>query len=171
MSQQTPLPSKKVVSGGIAVGLGIICIILIVGLIGAVVDYTSIISGKDSNIKSLNSRVAGLASIVSLSNSTTWVYDQTVSQGAGSYSTWTFSASYSGYVSVYVEISNVSETNVEVIYFAYGVSFHQTQVLSESNDVAFFPILPCSDITVGVGNANTAVQEGATETVMITYTY
>jgi hypothetical protein len=169
MSQQIPPPPKKVVSRGVAIGLGIICLILIVGLIGAIADYTSIISGKDSTINSLNSQVSSLKSIVGLSNSTTWVSEQTVSQGAGSYSTWTFSASYSGYVSVYVEISNVSDTNVEVIYFAYGVSFHQTQVVSEGNNIAFFPILPCSDITVGVGNGS--ILSGATETVTITYYY
>ena len=38
---------KKVVGRNIAITLGIICIILAVSLVGAIADYTSIVSGKD----------------------------------------------------------------------------------------------------------------------------
>lgn len=43
---------EKKVSRTVAIALGIICIILAVGLVGTIADYTSIISGKDNTISS-----------------------------------------------------------------------------------------------------------------------
>lgn len=40
------MSEKKVVGRNVAIALGIICIILVVGLVGAVANYTSIISEK-----------------------------------------------------------------------------------------------------------------------------
>ena len=74
MSEQKP--EKKVVGRTVAIALGIICIILAVGLVGAVADYTSIISGNETyyqnQISSLNSQISSLnAQINSLQDQVT----------------------------------------------------------------------------------------------------
>jgi chaperonin cofactor prefoldin len=243
---------KKVVGRNVAIALGIICIILAVGLVGAVANYTSIISGKDntivskdsqiqtltsqknqlqtwlegnetllnetqtwlngnrtllsqtqtwlnanltlidtlntqitnlqdqisdlnSQISSLNSQITNLQSqvnnltdIVNLAKSTIWVDDQTISQPASSYTYWTVSASYAGYVSVWVQTSTTTNTYVRVIYSSHGVNYdHQIGV--GTGGTAVFPLLPCSSIEIRVGNTN--LISGATETVTITYHY
>lgn len=250
---------RKVVGRNVAIALGIVCILLIAGLGGAMAYYTMAINDKDNQINSanntinqLNSTIADqintiaslnvnitnltneknqlqawldgnetllslrisslnaqitqlqtwlsgnitaynslqsaynnyandhtysdeqyitLNSIIFLVDSTVWVNDQTVSQpavGLGvSYSAWTFSASYAGYVLVWVQSSSVAGTHVRVIYSAYGVNFDQEIVVSVGG-TAVFPILP-SSILVEVGNANSS--GGANETVGITYYY
>jgi hypothetical protein len=87
----------------------------------------------------------------------------------GSYTYWTFSASYAGYVSVYVQSSTSGATYVEVIYSAYGVSYDNQIGVGSGGYSVTFPILPSSNIEIGVGNSN--LINGATETVTITYYY
>lgn len=183
------MSEKKVISRNVAIALGIIAIILSVGLVGAITNYTSIISSKDniiatqnseisnlenqitnkdSQIASLQNRVNNLNDIVNLAKSTVWVDSQTVSQPAGSYVYWTVSASYAGYVSVWVQTSTTTNTYVRVIYSAYDVNYdHQIGV--GTGGTAVFPLLPCSSIEIRVGNTN--LLSGATETVTITYHY
>jgi uncharacterized coiled-coil protein SlyX len=60
---------KKVAGKNVAIALGIICIILAVGLVGAIADYTSIISGKDNTISSLNSQITTKNNTISSLNS------------------------------------------------------------------------------------------------------
>jgi len=125
-----------------------------------------------SQMTNLQNQVYNLTSIVNLSNSTVWVDDQTISQPASSYTLWTFSAIYAGYVSVLVNTSTVAGTHVRVVYSSYGVNFNQDIVVNASNtaeNTAVFPLLPSSSIQVEVGNVNVSV--GATETVTITYYY
>jgi len=177
---------KKVVGRTAAIALGITCIILVVGLVGAVANYTSIISGKDSTIASkdsqigsLNSQVSSLTSqvddltdTVNLAKSTIWVNDETVSQTAGgfgiSYTYWTVSASYAGYILFNVQSSTTSNTYVRVVYSAYGVNY-DTNINVGTGGTAVFPVLPSSNIQVEVGNGN--LINGATETLTITYHY
>jgi chaperonin cofactor prefoldin len=47
------MSEKKVVSRNVAIALGIIIIIVLVGLVGAIANYTSIINDKDSQIQTL----------------------------------------------------------------------------------------------------------------------
>jgi predicted PurR-regulated permease PerM len=208
---------KKVIGRNVAIALGIICIILAVGLVGAIAVYTPMINDKNNTIdslnsevtsrdstiaslnsqiitknntisslnsqiasenntiasdnlqiSSLNSQVSDLTNMVNLADSTTWVNDQTVSQSVSSYTYWTVSASYAGYVSVDVLSSTTTKTYVEVIWYAYGVSYDNTITVGVSG-TAVFPILPCSSIEIRVGNTN--LSNGATETVTITYYY
>lgn len=126
------------------------------------------INSLNSQIASLNSQISDLQSIVNLQKSTVWVNDQTISQQASSYTVWTVSANYAGYVAVYVESSTVAGTHVRVIYSLNGVSFNQ-EIVVNAGDSANFPILPSSNIQVEVGNGN--ILNGATETVTITYYY
>ena len=116
-----------------------------------------------------NEQYQSLLNIVNLADSTIWVNDQTVSQGAGAYSTWTVSASYAGYVSVYVQNSTVAGIQVEVIYSSYGVNYNQEITVSAGSS-AVFPVLPSSSITIGVGNG-LYFGYGATETVTVEYYY
>jgi len=113
---------------------------------------------------------ANIYNITSLSDSTVWVNDQTISQSAGAYTSWTESANYTGYVSIFVQTSSVAGTHVKVIYSAYGVDFNQEIVVS-AGSAAVFPIMPSSSIQIEVGNGNLGIQGGATETVTITYYY
>ena len=53
------MSEKKVVSRNIAIALGIICIILAVSLVGAIADYTSIITTKDYQINQLQTWLSG----------------------------------------------------------------------------------------------------------------
>jgi hypothetical protein len=104
-------PEKKVVSRTVAIALGIICIILIACLGGAIGYYTKAISDKNQTITSLNNTV-------SLEKYAVWVDNQTVSQDlVGTYASWKFSASVAGYLLV-VTTSTTNYTYVQVIYNA-----------------------------------------------------
>jgi predicted PurR-regulated permease PerM len=162
------MSERKVVGRNVTIALGIICIILVVGLIVAVANYTSIIKGKDDTIASLQNQVGDLNSIINLEKSTVWVNDQTVSQPASSYTYWTVSADYAGYISVQVQTSTTTNTYVRVIWSAYGVNYDH-QITVGTSGTAVFPVLPCSNIEIRVGNSN--IVNGATETVTITYHY
>ncbi|MEM3761003.1 MAG: hypothetical protein QXZ02_07860 [Candidatus Bathyarchaeia archaeon] len=68
------MSEKKVVGRKVAIALGIVAIILLVGLVGAIANYTSIINGKDNTIASLNSQIANLQNQVNDLNATyTWL--------------------------------------------------------------------------------------------------
>ncbi|MGD0160427.1 MAG: hypothetical protein ABSB89_09035 [Candidatus Bathyarchaeia archaeon] len=195
MSQTKPSETKpkKMVSRSLAITLGIVCILLIAGLGGAIAYYTNTINNKDSTYNdyvsthhhtdsdygslntqntNLQNQVNGLNTALNLGNSTVWVSDQTVSQPAGglgiSYTTWAESASYAGYVSISVTSSTTASTDANVVYSAYGVSYNNPITVGTSG-TANFPVLPSSSITVEVGNGN--LVGGATETVTITYYY
>lgn len=53
---------KKVIDRNVVIALGIICIVLAVGLVGAIANYTSIINGKDNTIATKNSTITSLNS-------------------------------------------------------------------------------------------------------------
>jgi uncharacterized coiled-coil protein SlyX len=78
MSEQKP--EKKVVSRTLAIALGIICIILIAGLGGAIADYTSIINGKDNSISSQSSQILHLNNTVRSQNNTITQQNNTITQ-------------------------------------------------------------------------------------------
>jgi len=159
---------KKLVSRNVAVALGIICIILV-----ALIAYFTVVGiSAQNSYNNLQNQNNQLQNIVNLANSTVWVNDQTVSQPAGglgvSYTTWSESASYAGYVSIDVLSSTTSKTFANVVYSAYGVNYND-QVNIGTSGTAYFPVLPSSTLTVEVGNGN--LVNGATETVTITYYY
>ena len=56
---------KRGVSLTLAVALGVLCIILSAGLVGASANYASIIDGKDSTIEAKNSHISSLDSQIS----------------------------------------------------------------------------------------------------------
>lgn len=68
------MSEKKVVGRNVAIALGITCIVLAIGLVGAVMNYTSIISEKDNTIASLNSEIANFQEKIDDLNATyTWL--------------------------------------------------------------------------------------------------
>jgi hypothetical protein len=164
---------KKIASRTTVIALGVICIILAVSLVGAIADYTSIVSGKDNTIANLND-------IVNLANSTVWTSNDIMNQSASSYSHWVvgrssytfmdpaFSACYPRYISVWVQTSTTANTYVRVIWSAYGISYDNTTIVGTSG-TAVFPVLPCLTVEIRVGNTN--LVDNATETVTITYYY
>jgi hypothetical protein len=54
------MSEKKTINRTVAITLGIICILLTVGLVGAIADYTSIINGKNNDISTRDSQIQTL---------------------------------------------------------------------------------------------------------------
>jgi hypothetical protein len=124
---------------------------------------------SDEDYNTTSSQNTNLNNITNLADSIVWENNDSIQQPAGQYTNWTESVNYAGYVSVWVQSSDVTSTHVAVSYSAYGVSFNQEIVVSVGG-TAVFPILP-SNITVFVGNGNLGFEGGASETVTITYFY
>jgi hypothetical protein len=102
---------KKMVGRNVAVGLGIICIILIAGFGVTIGYFTMTTDDKDRTITNLND-------IINLANYTVLANNQTVTQTAGNYTSWTFIANVTGYVNVVILSSTTNNTYVRVIYNA-----------------------------------------------------
>jgi hypothetical protein len=125
------------------------------------------LTNANNQITSLQNQITALNDIGNLSVSTIWINNQTISQPAGSYTTWTRSASYAGYVSIQVS-SSTSITYANVTYSSHGVNYN-SQTNIGSSGIAYFPILPSLNITVAVGNGLT--YGNATENVTVIYYY
>jgi hypothetical protein len=108
-----------------------------------------------------------LTATVNLEREAYWRLNQTISQPPSSYTNWTVTASYAGYVSVDVQ-SSTNNTYVQLIWSSHGISFDQKIVVG-TNGTASFPILPASNIDIRIGNSN--VFDEATENVTATYYY
>jgi predicted PurR-regulated permease PerM len=126
------------------------------------------IASLQNQITSLQSQVNDLNDIITLAKYEVWVDHQTVNQLASSYAYWIFSASYAGYLTVTVHTSTTDKTYVQVIWDSYGVHYDHSITVGTSG-TAVFPVLPCSNVEIRVGNTN--LFSGATETVTITYHY
>ncbi|MCZ2808331.1 MAG: hypothetical protein O2V44_03145 [Candidatus Bathyarchaeota archaeon] len=171
MSAQTS--EKRVVRRTVAIGLGIVCIMLLVGLVGVILVYSSMIDSKDDaisdlnqQITSLNSQVADLTSIANLSKSMYWLSFKNVSIRAGYENVWNFISKYAGYVSVQIFSSTADTIYVRVNYHSHGVHY-DNQINVGMGGTAVFPVLP-APIQISIGNVDmTAV----TATVTIIYYY
>lgn len=173
---------KKVVGRNVAVALGIISIVFLVGLVGAILDYASIISGKNNDISTRDSQIQTLTnqknqlqawleannSMANLATSTVWVDSKTVSIHASYESVWNFTSNYAGYISVQAtgNPSTTSNFYVRVTYSSHGVNY-DNQINVGISGTAVFPVLPAS-IQIRLGNLGTAV---ANATVTIVYYY
>ena len=183
MSEQTS--RKKVVSRTVAIGLGMVCIILLVGLVGAILVYSPMINSKNNKISdlsqqitSLSTQVADLTSIANLTKSTIWINFKNVSIQARYENVWNFPANYAGYVAVHVSSNatvsdpnapvKVSHTYVHVTYSSHGVHYDQYLYIYEADETVAFPVLPSSNIQISVGSMGA---ETFTDTITITYHY
>jgi predicted PurR-regulated permease PerM len=167
------MSEKKMVRRSVVIALGVICIIFVIILIGAVSFYTF-------QISSLNSKVNDLTAIATLEESTVWVNDRTVTQTENNYTSWSFTASYAGYILVNVQSSTTNNSYVRVIYSSYVINYDNTVTVGTSGTAAFpfsvynFLVFPLptklsTNVEIRVGNTNTV--SNATETVTITYHY
>lgn len=141
-------------------------------------QYSSYVDGHSY----WNEQYQNLTNILDLANSTTWVNNQTVSQPMNSSTSWTFSASYAGYLLIQVDVrpmvvngTIVIDTGLlEGIYvrvnYTYGASvfYDQQSNLTGIGMTASFEVLPTN---IGITVGNTKSTNGATETVTITYYY
>lgn len=156
---------------------GVIFLVLVVGEIYAIADYTTInslrnqasslnsqITDLQTQIASLNAQIFSLNTIVNLENSTVLVNAHTISQQANYCSYNNFTAGYAGYVSVNVQ-SSTNNTYVQVVYSSYGVDYNHLIFVGTSG-TAVFPVLP-ANIQVRIGNTNPS--DDATETITIKY--
>lgn len=147
---------------GVAIALGIVCIVLIVVLGVVIVYYEMKINDKDQ--------------IINLTKSIVWVNNQTISQPQDTWTNWTFRANYAGYVSVQVYNSTTLNPSAKVVYNYNGINYDQ----QEQGITMAFPIMP-SNIEISVGNGpHVTIYDPKTrlpivpivnETVTITYHY
>jgi hypothetical protein len=157
------MSGKHAVSRNVAIGLGLLCIILFLTLVGVVNYYTP----DHSRINSLQNQVNSLNAIVNLQEVTMWENETTISQDAGAASAAGYVADYAGYVLVNVKFSTTANTSVQVMYISHGVDYAYA-ISVGSGGTAVFPVLP-GTITVMVGNTN--LLYSATEIVTILYYY
>jgi flagellar basal body-associated protein FliL len=176
MSEQTSekKSEKKVVGRTVAIALGIICIILVVGLSGAILQ-----------IFSLNSQVSDLTDTLNLGKSAVLVNNVTFDVPPSSYQELTYpqvfmepapaqeiTINHAGYISVTIQ-STTNDTYVRVIYSYQGTDNqtlnYDNQMSVRTGEISVFPILPTSFLEVRVINNNTDIE--AKETVTITYYY
>jgi hypothetical protein len=130
-------------------------------------DLAVELASARNQITGLQNQIDALNGIVNLTAHSVWINNQTVSQPAGSFTTWSEAADYSGYGSIAI-LSTTNTTFANVTYFSHGVNYN-VQTIVGTNGTAFFPILPSSNITIRVGNGLTSGT--STETVTITYFY
>jgi hypothetical protein len=161
---------------GLTIALTVLFVVFIIATIGAIAYYQPKVSSLQSQLTSDHRQLSSDNSIIGLQERTVWVNDQTVSQTTSSYTTWTFSASNAGYVVVQVLGQSVLGTRVEALYSSHGLNYNQSYTGSQAISAggsAIFPILPSSNITIGVGSGNwiSSLPTSVTETVTITYYY
>jgi hypothetical protein len=184
MSEQIPPPSKKVVSRNVAIGLGIICIILI-----ALIAYFTVagISAQNSydNLQdqnkqlqasntNLQDQMTNLTDIVNLSKSTVWANDvyENLWDGSPIYNTplYAGNATYAGYIVVQVSTQWPNNT-AEVTYSFQGLSFDD-KINFSGNTTAIFRVMPSSNIKVYVYTEAIGILTGPLDSyTTITYYY
>jgi hypothetical protein len=154
-------------SRNVVIGLGVLCIILFLSLVGVVNYYVNYYAPTYSRIDSLQNQVDSLNAIANLQKVAVWANDTTIMQAAGEASASNYVADYAGYVRVNVKYSSTANTSVQVMYFSQGVDYANAVSVGTSG-TAVFPVLP-GTITVMVGNTN--LLDSAVEIVTIMYCY
>jgi hypothetical protein len=161
---------------GLTIALIVLCVVFIIATIGVIAYYQPHVFSLQSQLTTATNQLSRDSSLIGLKESKVWINDQTVSQTNSSYTTWIFSASNAGYVVVQVLGQSVPGTRVEALYSYDGLNYNQSYTGSRAINAggsAIFPILPASNITIGVGSGNwiSSLPISVTETVTITYYY
>jgi hypothetical protein len=110
-----------------------------------------------------------------LGSSETLLYDAwSGNQAPNSYTSWNFSLLYAGYVWVNISAANRTNTYIEVSYtadvFPHGsYAFTQTVLVDDYGGWAVFPVLPCTNLQIRVGNKNQV--DGTSMSVRANYYY
>jgi hypothetical protein len=163
-----------------AVGIGVLVVLLATCLILARAwsdvnqnfnEYVEFHHHYDSEFEDLEFQLRELNDTLNLKKSTIWVDNQTVSQSAGDYTSWTLSPSYAGYLEILLSSSTTPNTYVEVLVpSGYGIPPQRINGAPWGGYIYNnFPVLPLAPVEIRVGNTNTVAN--ATETVTITYHY
>jgi len=166
----------------------VVVLVIVAILLGAIVGYyvAYVSSNSMTNTVTITTITQTVSSIITQTvpstitqtvtqPATLMLYNETlvgytsISQPAGSYTQYTFSLSYPGYVEVIVYSSTTTETYVEIYgYSEQGISYSTGQVDIGSSGTVSFPVLPGS-VTIYIGNNN--LINGATEQIEIVYYY
>jgi cell division protein FtsB len=143
------------------------------------------IDSLNSNVTRLQNQMNNLTDILTLHQSTVWVYNQTVSQPINSSTNWTFPASYAGYLLIEVDVPPLFDNGIMVIdtgivegiyvrvNYTFGYQPYDSRAaLGGIGMTAYFQVMP-TNIGITVGNTNILgiTKDNATETVTITYYY
>jgi hypothetical protein len=131
-------------------------------------DNAVSLTAANNLIASLQDQINTYNEISNLTVSTVWVNNQTVTQTAGTATSWSESASFAGYAVIQVFSSTTPNTYANVTYSSHGVNYNN-QINVGTHGTASFPILPSTNISVAVGNS--LASGTATENVTITYFY
>ena len=130
-------------------------------------NYMTLHTYTDSEYNTLNDDRDMYYDIANLNYEQTFVDRETVYHAPGYYYHWPYEIYYASYVTVTVHTSTVANTYIRVLYSAYGVDFDQTIYVGGAG-TATFPLLPCDNLDVIVGNTYNAA---ATYTVSIVLYY
>ena len=133
-----------------------------------IISLNNQIADLKAQLNTSNGTIANLQEILSLNETTVEISDQTISQPAGYYNYRTFSIPYAGYIVVEVLSSTSKNTYAIFSWSSYGVDYSDSVTVGSIGTVNF-PVLPSSNVVVGVGNSDLII--GATETVTILYYY
>jgi hypothetical protein len=165
--------SKKVV--GVAIGFGLICIVLTGLLVFSLVtsaNQTSQISSLNSQIASLQNQVRDLNATLQLQKSTVWVDKVNLTQQAGMWGGvggfWANCPNIVGEVSVYLDSSTTNTTYIRIMFDYESQRYDFTKDKLDTGQGAVFYVLPAL-ISIFIGNSD--IHNGANETVTVTYYY
>jgi predicted PurR-regulated permease PerM len=174
------MSEKKTVNRNVAVALGIICIILIGGLVGVFAYYMPIVNDNSNTISSLHAQVDNLNfTVANLQNQTSnihiwstehssvWVNNQTVLRSGQS---WSFAnVPSAGYVCVLVS-SNTS-TIVQMAFVPSNGTAYEQQTNVGFGGIVVFPQLPSTLVVISVGPLNISPVPSNSFTVTAIYYY
>jgi len=121
----------------VAIGTGILCLILIIGLM-----YTVFQVGN------LNSQIAEIGKITNLEKTYVWIDHESVNAPSRR---WDFTTDYAGYVTFTIQAVTTESTYIQVTYVSHGVSYDSGRTDVGSSGTVSFPVLP-GQITIRVEN-------------------
>lgn len=154
--------------------LTILLVIFLVTTVAVSAYYIPSNINLQNQVNSNQAEVSSLSSIVTLQNSTVVAGNEAVSQATGAYSDFTLSTNDAGYVSVYVNSASVSSVSIVVSYTSSASSpalnYKQAETVGVGG-TAIFPLLPSTNIVIGIGNTQASPGPEVTEHVTITYYY
>jgi predicted PurR-regulated permease PerM len=173
------MSEKIMVRRSVAVALGVICIVLVAGLVGAFAYYVTVVNSeivdRDRTISSLNSQVTNLQDdfanfrslnvMVVLKNQTVITQDEEFG--------WDFTFQYSGYILVNVTSTSYF-TTVRVGWLNYGFQYLDQRTIRYGGGNQLFPIVASPQNWMGAGvwiNFGTPANTTNTATVTVTYYY
>lgn len=164
---------KKMIRRGVAVALGIICIILVACLGGLMAYYTFAISDRDntissknnqidslntqisrknsqisqlnSNLTNLQNQVNNLTDVLNLNRSTVWVSGKEVNLWSRD-PVYEGNVTYAGYIVVHV--STGWPNNTLVMNYTFQDLNYENKTFFSGDVTATFPVLPSSNIKV-----------------------